>query len=215
MMGRMNISRQPQPQQHRGVQPSSTGEKCNDSCSSSSGSYENDTSEDGSACDETHASAEPPDDSVDDTRAMFMKARMMSGGSGGTAAWSSPSQMAGSRSASAKHHHSQGSFQGRPAAASADHKQQSAVPKKGVTPSPPPSDADNANDMVYKALMEHKRQEMQRMNTLASDTRTITEAMLRKQVHECARDLLIMKLGIAGLVFTHVWYSHHISRMMH
>ena len=36
--------------------------------------------------------------------------------------------------------------------------------------------------MVYKALMEHKRAELQRMTTLASDARTITDAMLRKQV---------------------------------
>jgi hypothetical protein len=42
--------------------------------------------------------------------------------------------------------------------------------------------AEDANDIVYKALMDHKNAEMQRMTTLASDTRTITEAMLRKQV---------------------------------
>ena len=41
---------------------------------------------------------------------------------------------------------------------------------------------EDANDVVYKALMDHKKAEMQRMTTLASDTRTITEAMLRKQV---------------------------------
>lgn len=45
-----------------------------------------------------------------------------------------------------------------------------------------PSVAESANDVVYKALMEHKKAEAQRMTTLASDTRTITEAMLRKQV---------------------------------
>ena len=36
--------------------------------------------------------------------------------------------------------------------------------------------------MVYKALMDHKRAKMQKLSALASDTRTITEAMLRKQV---------------------------------
>lgn len=46
----------------------------------------------------------------------------------------------------------------------------------------PPPAAEDANDVVYKALMDHKRAEMQRMTALASDTRTITEAMLRKQV---------------------------------
>jgi len=47
---------------------------------------------------------------------------------------------------------------------------------------PKPAPPESANDLVYKALMEHKKAEMQRMTTLASDTRTITEAMLRKQV---------------------------------
>ncbi len=35
--------------------------------------------------------------------------------------------------------------------------------------------------MLYKALMNYKRMEQQRVSSLASDTRTITEAMLRKQ----------------------------------
>ena len=57
-------------------------------------------------------------------------------------------------------------------------------PKGGDTihPSTQNKAAEDANDIVYKALMDHKRAEMQRMTTLASDARTITEAMLRKQV---------------------------------
>jgi hypothetical protein len=35
--------------------------------------------------------------------------------------------------------------------------------------------------MLYKALMNYKRMEQQRVSSLVSDTRTITEAMLRKQ----------------------------------
>ena len=35
---------------------------------------------------------------------------------------------------------------------------------------------------MYKALMQHKEMEQKRQQAMASDTRTITEAMLRKQV---------------------------------
>jgi hypothetical protein len=38
----------------------------------------------------------------------------------------------------------------------------------------------DANDVVYKALMKHKKAELQKMVALASDTQTITDAMLRR-----------------------------------
>ena len=59
------------------------------------------------------------------------------------------------------------------------------MPSPAAAAAAAPSAAQDANDVVYKALMEHKNAEMQRMATLASDTRTITEAMLRKQVFSC------------------------------
>lgn len=42
--------------------------------------------------------------------------------------------------------------------------------------------SEDVNDMVYKALMDHKKAEVQRIKTMASDTRTITEAMMKKTV---------------------------------
>jgi soluble lytic murein transglycosylase-like protein len=45
----------------------------------------------------------------------------------------------------------------------------------------PAAETEEANDMLYKALMNYKRMEQQRVSSLASDTRTITEAILRKQ----------------------------------
>lgn len=42
--------------------------------------------------------------------------------------------------------------------------------------------AEEANDLLYKALMQHKKVEQQRATAFMSDTRTITEAMLRKQL---------------------------------
>jgi soluble lytic murein transglycosylase-like protein len=45
----------------------------------------------------------------------------------------------------------------------------------------PAAETEEANDMLYKALMNYKRMEQQHVSSLASDTRTITEAILRKQ----------------------------------
>ncbi len=40
---------------------------------------------------------------------------------------------------------------------------------------------EEANDVLYKAIMQHKRMEQQRATSMMSDTKTITEAILRKQ----------------------------------
>jgi len=125
-------------------------------------SYENDDDDcavNNIVCDDTVNSE--MDSEVEDTRAMFMKARMMSDAGlmrprKNERPLSTP--LAAQNSTNAVRHTNYASKQ------------------------PAPEAVDNANDMVYKALMEHKKAEMQRMKTLASDTRTITEAMLRKQV---------------------------------
>ena len=71
-------------------------------------------------------------------------------------------------------------------------KQQQQQPMK-LPSAPLPSSAatEGTNDLIYKALMDHKKAEMQRMSALASDTRTITEAMLRKQVKTESRQLFL------------------------
>jgi hypothetical protein len=54
-------------------------------------------------------------------------------------------------------------------------------PASSPSSSYPAAETEEANDMLYKALMNYKRMEQQRVSSLASDTRTITEAILRKQ----------------------------------
>ena len=41
--------------------------------------------------------------------------------------------------------------------------------------------SEESNDALYKAIMNYKRMEQQRTSSLISDTKTITEAILRKQ----------------------------------
>ena len=48
------------------------------------------------------------------------------------------------------------------------------------TTSPAAAANADANDLVYKALMNHKKAELQKMVALASDTQTITDAMIRR-----------------------------------
>lgn len=42
--------------------------------------------------------------------------------------------------------------------------------------------SEEANDMVYKILMDHKNAEKQKIAALASDARTLSESIIRKQV---------------------------------
>ena len=57
--------------------------------------------------------------------------------------------------------------------------------------SPSGAPTEEANDMIYKAIMHHKKMEQQRVQALMSDTRTITEAMLRKQVEAQSTKLAV------------------------
>ncbi len=50
---------------------------------------------------------------------------------------------------------------------------------------------EEANDMIYKAIMQYKKMEQQRATALMSDTRTITEAILRKQVEAQSTKLAV------------------------
>jgi hypothetical protein len=59
--------------------------------------------------------------------------------------------------------------------------QQQQPPPASAPTNPNVAAAEDTNDMLYKALMQHKRMEQQRVSSLMSDTRTISEAILRKQ----------------------------------
>ncbi len=50
---------------------------------------------------------------------------------------------------------------------------------------------EDTNDMLYKALMHHKRMEQQRVSSLMSNTRTISEAILRKQMEAQQAKLVV------------------------
>ncbi len=147
-------------------------------------SYENDddnyTNNSNGCDDETNLTSEV-DTEAEDTRAMFMKARMM---------MSDPVTMMRARNEKpVPSSTTQGSFTNGRSPAARNNALGQVAPQqyqqqqqRQQQPKQAPAEADRTNDMVYKALMEHKKAEMQRMKTLASDTRTITEAMLRKQV---------------------------------
>jgi hypothetical protein len=50
---------------------------------------------------------------------------------------------------------------------------------------------EEANDLIYKTIMQYKKMEQQRAHALMSDTRTITEAILRKQVEAQSTKLAV------------------------
>lgn len=173
MMPQRNLPGRHAAQQHHRRSPSSSSSE-----HEGSNDDDNDAPSSNGLDDETQNSEF--DTEAEDTRAMFMKARMMNSAVA-AAASSSPPPAAfaalarNSHMSSVKAPKGQGSFQGKRAVTHNLSTSAASIPKTTEA-------ADSANDMVYKALMEHKRQEMHRMSTLASDTRTITEAMLRKQV---------------------------------
>ena len=59
----------------------------------------------------------------------------------------------------------------------------------------PPKCSEDANALLYQAIMQHKQLEQQRVTSILRDTRVITDAMMQKQREAQHASLVVSAVG--------------------